>query len=274
MTILVVRRSGPTSGGSATWGSGVLPVALSVAVLALLAAQLLSGPSYDSTKDPLSGLEWTSQGWLFPVALMALAVGLCCAAGVVGAVRRWGSLPAVLLGLAGVGGAAAALYPSDPPDALVMTGVGEVHRWASTAVLVLPLVATLRVVASLRAQASLDPTVAIIRRRLVRLLTLTAAAGLIFLGGFLPAILHSDPAVLAGLTAVNGLSQRLLAILMVVCVWQLGRLARNRSVQRLGVERQAAQRDRGSDPTRRAGIGRPQQTRTDDREPVLAGQHR
>lgn len=236
MTITAVRSSrtvgaagalgavGP--GGSAgAIGAAVMPMALSVAVLALVVAQLLAGGTYSATRDPLSGLEWTSQGWLFPVALMVLAVGLFAAAARAGAVRRWGSGAAALFAVAGVGAVAAALYPSDPPDALVMTGVGEVHRWASTAVLLLPLVATLRVVVMLRAAASLDPAVAVVRRRLVRLLVATAVAGAVFLGGFLPVVLHSESAVFSDLAAVNGFSQRVLAVLMVACVWQVGRLA-------------------------------------------------
>jgi hypothetical protein len=202
------------------------PVALTVAVLALLLAQTVAGGSYDSMRDPLSGLEWTAQGWLFPFALLALALGLVGAAGTVGAVRRWGTAPGVLLALAGVGGALAAGYPSDRPDALAMTGVGEVHRWASTAVLVLPLIATVLVIRRLRPAAILDGAVAALRTRLIALVTATAVAGAMFLGGFLPAVLHSRSTAFDDLVAVNGLSQRVLAVLMVICVWQLGAHAR------------------------------------------------
>lgn len=235
MAIMTVERSGTGSlGGSAgaratarmsTW-SVLTPMALAVAVLALLGAQMLATDGYSSVRDPLSGLEWTAQGWLFPFALLALGFGLFGATYTVAAVRRWGRMPAVLLALAGTGGAVAAMYPSDRPDALAMTGVGEVHRWASTAVLVLPLIATLRVTSVLKAQAASDRSVAVARNRLRILIWSTAAAGAVFLGGFLPAVLHTDATAFEGLVAVNGLSQRILALLMVACVWQLTVLAR------------------------------------------------
>lgn len=231
--------------------SAVAPVALVTTIAAALGAQLGASTRYDSVRDPLSSLEWTAQGWLFPVALSILAIGMFCAATVLHAVRtRLGRLPAVLSAAAGVGAALTAVFPADEPDALMVSTIGEVHRWGSLAILVLPMMAALVVFRVLRTEPTMSESDRAGRRRLVALIVATGVSGLVFLGGFLPALIHTDASIFRTLAGVNGLSQRFLAVLVVVTIWQLVDIA-NSGRPALLRPRQAGDTDPGAVPTAR-----------------------
>lgn len=223
MAMITMDRSGTGEERSAVErASALAPVALVTTIVAVLGAQLGASTRYDSVRDPLSSLEWTAQGWLFPVALSILAIGMLCAATVLHASRaRLGRLPAALSAAAGVGAGVTAVFPADEPDALMVSTVGEVHRWGSLAILVLPMLAALTVWRALRSERARSGVDHASRRRLVALMLATAVSGLVFLGGFLPALIHTDASIFTTLAGVNGLAQRLLAVLVVVTIWLL-----------------------------------------------------
>lgn len=219
MAIISVGRSGTgAAAGPIERAAVAAPVALGAGVVVVAIAQVVSGPGYDAVRDPLSELFWTTQGWLFSVALALIGIGMFAAAAVLRSTGPGGRMPAALLVTGGVGSAVAAVFPADPADAVVLTGIGELHRWSSLAMLVVPLLAALLVFLRLRRGGFVDPRV---RVRLALLLASTSAAGLVFLGGFLPALIGSHPPALEGLAAVNGLMQRVLVLLMLATVTQL-----------------------------------------------------
>lgn len=224
MAIISVGRSGTgAAAGPVDRAAMVAPVALGAGLLTVAVAQLLAGSSYDAVRDPLSELFWTSQGWLFSAALAFIAIGMFAAAMVLRSTGPGGRMPAALLVTGGVGSAVAAVFPADPADALVLTGVGELHRWSSLAMLVLPMLAGLGALLQVRRQHGPEPRV---RGRLTLLLTSATVSGLIFLGGFLPALTGAHHPVLDGLADVNGLMQRVLAVLMLAIVAQLVAMSR------------------------------------------------
>jgi len=230
--------------------SAVAPVALVTTIAAVLGAQLGASTRYDSVRDPLSSLEWTAQGWLFPVALSILAIGMFCAATVLHASRTsLGGLPAALSAAAGVGAGMAAVFPADEPDALMVSTIGEVHRWGSLAILVLPMMAALVVFRVPCTEPTMSESDRAGRRRLGVLIVATGVSGLVFLGGFLPALIHTDASIFRTLAGVNGLSQRFLAVLVVVTIWQLVDMANSGRPALL--RRQAGDTDPGGVPTAR-----------------------
>jgi hypothetical protein len=175
-------------------------------------------------RDPLSGLAWTSQGWLFPLTLALLAIGMLCAATILHRIRQHvGLAPVILLAACGAGGGLAACFPADRAGATVVSAGGEIHRWASLALLVLPTVAALRV-SVMVGRTSPGRQGAAYRHRLIALIVATVMCGLVFLGGFLPTLLHTDAPVFSWLAQLNGLAQRVLAMLVMLTAWQLGSL--------------------------------------------------
>jgi len=217
-------RSGVTE-GSAERASTVVPLAFGSAIICVIAAELRSTSAYSSLRDPLSGLAWTSQGWLFPMALAFLAIGMLCAATILHRIRQHvGLAPVMLLAAGGVGGGLAACFPADRAGATVVSAGGEIHRWASLALLVLPTLAALRVSVML-ARTSRGRQGAAHRHRLIALIVATVLCGLVFLGGFLPALLHTEAPVFTWLAQLNGLAQRVLAVLVMLTAGQLDLLA-------------------------------------------------
>lgn len=106
-------RSGVTE-GSAERAGAVTPLAFGSAIICVIAAQLSSTGAYSSLRDPLSGLAWTSQGWLFPLALALLAIGMLCAATSLHRIRpHVGLAPVLLLAAGGAAGGVAACFPAD-----------------------------------------------------------------------------------------------------------------------------------------------------------------
>ncbi|MDQ2846193.1 MAG: DUF998 domain-containing protein [Actinomycetota bacterium] len=204
--------------------AALAPTALACAMLAVLAAHVSAGGDYSSLRDPLCALYWTHEGWLFPAALLCLLAAMCCATTVLRLSGRLGRLPGRLLMGAGTGAGVASAFPADRMDAVAATTIGEVHRWASMAVLVLPLLAALAAVK--RLYRTTETADAAGRSWLLGTVVAAVAAGLEFLGGFLPTLMHTDNAVIDALAGVNGLSQRVLAVLMIVAVWQLVRIGR------------------------------------------------
>lgn len=71
------------------------------------------------------------------------------------------------------------------------------------------------------------------RHRLIALIVATVVCGLVFLGGFLPALLHTDAPVFTGLARLNGLAQRALVLLVVLAAWLLGLLSRGPLTERV-----------------------------------------
>lgn len=241
MTIFVVDRGGTDRGQLlGEWVAALAPTALACAMLAVLGAQVSAGGDYNSLRDPLSGLYWTREGWLFPAALLCLLAAMCCATGVLRISGKLGRLPGRLLMGGGAGAGVASAFPADRMDALAATTIGEVHRWASLAVLVLPLLAALTAVK--RLYRTTETADAAERRWLLGTVIAAGAAGLVFLGGFLPALMHTDNPVIDALAGVNGLSQRVLAVLMIAAVWQLVRIGR------VEVTTAAGERSDESDP--------------------------
>ncbi len=225
-------RSGVTE-GSAERAGAVTPRAFGSAIICVIAAQLSSTGAYSSLRDPLSGLAWTSQGWLFPLALALLAIGMLCAATSLHRIRpHVGLAPVLLLAAGGAAGGVAACFPADRAGVSLVSAGGEIHRWASLALLVLPTVAALRVSVIL-GRTSPGRQGAALRHRLIALIVATVVCGLVFLGGFLPALLHTDAPVFTWLARLNGLAQRALVLLVVLAAWLLGLLSRGPLTERV-----------------------------------------
>jgi hypothetical protein len=225
-------RSGVTE-GSAERAGAVAPLAFGSAIICVIAAQLSSTGAYNSLRDPLSGLAWTSQGWLFPLALALLAIGMLCAATSLHRIRpHVGLAPVLLLAAGGAAGGVAACFPADRAGASLVSAGGEIHRWASLALLVLPTVAALRVSVIL-GRTSPGRQGAAHRHRLIALIVAIATTGLVFIGGFLPTLLHTDISLFTSLAQLNGMAQRVLVLLVVLATWQLGLIARARLTERV-----------------------------------------
>ncbi len=212
---LTTRRYSGTAVALTRW----TPAVLLAAVLAIVQMQVLAFPQRNPITDALSTYVHANGGWLFPVGLVLLAVGMIGAAGAVAATLSGTRAAVGLLRAGGAGGLAAAVFPADVAN-LTVTWRGEVHRYSSMVLLVMPLLAALTLV---RRIGSEDSQVA---RRLRRLSVAAILAGLLFLLGFLPQLLpHSSFADLSALSAVSGLSQRLLVLFLVVTLAVLVRFA-------------------------------------------------
>lgn len=197
---------GAASGPALRRAAAVATLLMAAAVPTAALGQLTAGEHYDWLREPLSTLSHAAQGWWFPLALALLATGLLLAALLLREpVRRSGSrgLPALALAVAGGGAATAACFPA---DAVGATWVGEVHRWGSLLVLLGPLLAG---AALARTGDRTQPADPVLRIALV----VAAGAGSLFLAGFLPGLVGAGP---SALTAVQGLTQRVLAVAVVL----------------------------------------------------------
>lgn len=210
----------PLPDSAARSAAGLL---LTAATACTLTADVLAEQGFSPLRRPLSELFWTTAGWLFPVALVLLAGGLLVTAV---AVRALNPLAACGFGAAGVAGVLAALFPADGPASGSLSGAGEAHRWASVALLVLPLLAG----------AQLARRCAAVRRDLRAWLCAAAALGAGFLIGFVPQLFGADGAVSWPPADVSGLLQRLLVLTVIAvalvaaragAAYPVGRATRN-----------------------------------------------
>jgi hypothetical protein len=164
----------------------------------------------------LSSYEYTRWGWLFPVSLALLGIGIA-----VLAARLDARLRAARLLLAGAAGASfvTAAFPSG--DVLGREyWPGEVHRWGSIALMVLVLAGTLCLLARGLSAA--------VRPPLLRLVMLGSVAGLLFLAG--QTMKPEMPQVVGLAPLAGGLTQRILvavvaAVLLIIAANAAGRRA-------------------------------------------------
>jgi hypothetical protein len=192
-------------------GAGAVRLALVAATLVIFELQLTALPLRDPLRDPLSTYVHTPAGWLFPVGLFLLGLGMLGTAARLRRVpvpRARGSAAMVAAGA--LAAFVAAAFPADVEGLAQVTWRGETHRYASVGLLVLPLLAASALLRPLRTGA------AGAARRLAVLVAGAGAAGVLFLAGFLPTLFPGTPALLRGLPAVSGLFQRLLVLLLVL----------------------------------------------------------
>ncbi|MEJ7650855.1 MAG: DUF998 domain-containing protein [Nakamurella sp.] len=185
---------------------------VAAAVPAVVAAQVTAGSGYDSVVDPLSSLYWTREGWWFPIAVALFGVGALAAAAAPGRGGRLDRIIGALLGLAGGGAGAAALFPADQ---LQPTWVGEIHRAGSLLLLLTPLLAGTLTVARQRRRGHGDAL-------LGGLLVCAAGSGLWFLAGF---VASTSTQVDDLPTSTVGLAQRILALAVIGVVARLASTA-------------------------------------------------
>lgn len=153
----------------------VAGIALAVCISAMVLVQLVSLNVRNPLTATLSSYAWATDGWLFGLSLLSLAV----ATAVLGLqVRRTmvttgTGIPAALLAASGAA-TGAALFPADP-DGVTLTG--EAHRYFSIVLMVaIPLAALLMV----RGRGGWSVT-GMRRRRAIRLIGTSVAAGVVFL---------------------------------------------------------------------------------------------
>lgn len=166
----------------------------------LVALQVVALDVRNPLTQTLSSYEYTLWGWMFPLALAVFGVGIALLAHRVG---RSAPFARLLLGGAALAAWVTAAFPAGTGPS---SGYwpGEVHRWGSIVLVVLGLAGALAVPLGAVARAT--------RAAVIRLVTVGAAAGGLFLAGqtLKPAV----PVLLGDAPLAGGLTQRVL----VACV--------------------------------------------------------
>lgn len=168
-------------------------IAAGAALLALL--QMLALDQRNPLTRTLSSYEYTSWGWLFPLSLATFGVGVMVLAVRIG--------PASRAAAAQLAGAAVACWVNAAFPAGEQGGrswMGEVHRWASIALVVLVFGAALAL-----ARRGVAKTV---RSAMLRLVAVGAVAGGAFLAG--QSLKPALSPVLGQAPLAGGLTQRIL----------------------------------------------------------------
>ena len=218
MTLLVPALPAGTATADAASGPArtrrFVQRALLGSVVVLLTQQVLALGERDPLVDPMSSYVHVSTGWLFPLGMLLMAAATGVTAWAL-TTRRSDRVAGYLLWTAAFGALVAAIFPADDgtlPTARI-SALGEVHRYGSIALLVLPLVAAVRLATRIR-EADLR-----VDARLRRFLYGSITCGLLFLIGFLPHLLGVSriPGV-SLLTDISGASQRVMVLLLVAVV--------------------------------------------------------
>ena len=153
----------------------VAGVALVICISAMGLVQVVAIGDRNPFTATLSSYAWATDGWLFGLSLLSLAVATATLALLARRPRlRSGTgVPSLLL-LASAAAVGAAVFPADPEG---LSAGGEAHRWFSIVLLVaIPAAALLM----LRGQGGLT-VLGRRRRTIARLIGISAAAGALFL---------------------------------------------------------------------------------------------
>jgi hypothetical protein len=217
-SMAIITQSGPGSVATRSrtaFYARLAPPALAGTVLALVQMQLLALSTHNPLTSTLSVYVHTDGGWLFPLGLFLMAIALFASAAAVFSVTRQ-RVHAWLLGLAGTGSIAAAAFPADTSGDL--SWVGELHRYASLVLLLLPPVVALMLVRRATDRRSV--------RGLSTAVLVSVVSGICFLIGFLPNLFpqwnFGDHTWLA---TVSGVSQRILVLAVAITVGLIARHA-------------------------------------------------